>query len=280
MQILVLGSKGTLGQQLMKVFEGAIGFDRGEADVTNFSELERKIFSLKTQPNVIINCVAYNNVDGAESNVDAAMKLNRDLVKNLANLCRTKKILLIHFSTNYVFDGEKGEYQENDRPLPLSVYGQSKFLGELELEDNLDTFYLVRTAVLFGPKGTSNDSKKSFVDLMLDLGQKEKELKVVSDEINSITYAPDLAEAVKKMIETKPSFGIYHLTNQGQASWYELAKEIFSLKKISVEVEPVPGSSFARQAKRPLKAVLINTKFPRLRPWQEALKEYLSGQLN
>lgn len=274
-KVLILGAKGMLGGQLIKVFPGAVSWDRGDVDVLDFENLKSKILGLPSRPEAIINCVAFNDVDGAEENQAAAFALNSELAGKLAEFCKEQNIILVHFSTNYVFDGGKGEYKEDDEPCPLSVYGQSKYRGEREIQKNTGKFYLIRTAVLFGPKGESEASKKSFVDLMLQLSEKSATIKAVTDEVNSLTLAADLAKRVKYLLDTNQPFGIYHVTNGGQASWYDFAKEIFSITKKDVKLIPVPSTEFLRKARRPKKSVLINTKLPRERSWQDALKGFL-----
>jgi dTDP-4-dehydrorhamnose reductase len=160
-------------------------------------------------------------------------------------------------------------------PSPLSVYARSKFGGEQRIAEAGAHAYIVRTAVIFGPKGESDLSKKSFVDLMRDLSEKRDTIQAVSDEINSVTYAPDLAAATKDLLDGLPEPGIYHLTNRGSASWFDLAREIFRITGKAINLVPVPSTHFPRKALRPPKAVLYNTKLPELRPWQEALKEFL-----
>jgi dTDP-4-dehydrorhamnose reductase len=272
--ILVLGAKGMLGGQLMKVFDSsAIGWDRNDIEVTDFNKLKSKILNLKSVA-AIINCVAYNDVDGAEKNLDLAFKLNAEVPKHLAQIAASCNSVLVHFSTNYVFDGKRGEYEEGDTPNPLSVYAESKYEGEQAVQNSGADFFLIRTAVLFGPKGQSELSKKSFVDLMLELGQSSK-VKAVADETNSVTYAVDLAEQIKLLLNQPKPYGVYHIVNSGQASWYEFAREIFKIRGMKVDVQPVHASDFQRPAQRPQKAVLINTKLPSMRSWRAALSEFL-----
>ncbi len=275
--VLLLGAKGMLGGQLRKIFPESLAWDREDADVTNFLELREKIIALPKAPEAIINCVAYNDVDGAEENKDLALRLNTEVPGVLAGICQELAIPLVHFSTNYVFDGQKGEYAESDVPNPLSEYAKSKYEGELEIQKHTDRFYIIRTAVLFGPKGESELSKKSFIDIMLALAEKTTTIKAVENEINSLTYVTDLAEQVAKMLQDKSPYGIYHITNSGHASWYELAKETFSITGKNIEVVPVPSSEFPRKAVRPQKSVLINTKLPAMRTWQKALHEFLTS---
>jgi len=275
MNVLILGAKGTLGTELMEIFPGSFGWDKEDCDVTNMQQLQSKMGEVKDQIDTVINCVAYNDVDGAESHTEMAVLLNSTVPKNLAQICKDLGFTLVHFSTNFVFDGQKGEYIEKDEVNPQSIYGQSKVLGERAVLEAKCKAYVVRTSVLFGKKGLSPSSKRSFVDIMLDLSTSTNEVRAIKDEVNSVTYVVDLAQAVKNLLEAKPEYGIYHLTNSGQASWFDFAQEIFKLKHSHVVTVPILGKEMPRKAPRPKKAVLINTKLPQLRPWQEALNEFL-----
>src|SRR5581483_10746505 len=219
--------------------------------------------------------VAFNDVDGAEDRPQAALALNGDFVGRLATLCSRLDLTVVHYSTNYVFDGNKAEYRESDQPSPLSAYGRSKLLGEELLAARATRHYLIRTAVIFGPRGTSDLSKKSFVELMLDLSAKKDVIQAVDDEINSVTYAPDLAQASAGLIESGAPFGTYHLVNQGSASWCDLARHIFRFTARKPAVVAVPGSTFQRKAARPRTAILVNSKAPLLRPWADALEAFI-----
>jgi dTDP-4-dehydrorhamnose reductase len=261
----------------MKLYPEAAGWDRADIDVLDYPSLRAKIGSLGFIPEAIVNCVAFNDVDGAESRPDRAFALNADLVGELAWHAREMGVPLVHYSTNYVFDGVQGEYAEADPPAPLSVYGRSKLRGEQMAAAGGAWYYVVRTAVIFGPKGASELSKKSFVDIMLDLSAKRDSIQVVSDEINSLTYAPDLAAGTHRLLDALPPPGIYHLTNSGAASWFDFAREIFRIAGKNVTVVPVPSSHFPRPAARPPRAILLNTKLPPLRPWQAALAEFLGA---
>lgn len=273
--ILILGGNSTLGGELAKVFPQSQTWQRADFDALNFEELKTKIANLSKVPEAVINCVAYNDVDEAEENEELANKINGEFVGRLAELCRWFEIPLVHFSTNYVFDGEKGEYTESDEPKPICAYGKSKFLGEKLLLKNTDKFYLIRTSVLLGPKGQSQNSKESFVEKMLKLAKTEGRVFAVSDEIYSVTLASDLAAAVKYILRQNMPFGIYHAVNLGQASWYDIAKDMFFFLQKPVEVLPISGSQLARKAKRPKRAVLLNTKLYQLQPWPDALRELL-----
>lgn len=276
-RVLILGSKGTLGGQLVKLYPEAVGWDREDIDVLDYPSLRAKIGSLGFTPDAIVNCVAFSDVDGAEDRPDRAFALNADFVGELAGYAKDMRVPLVHYSTNYVFDGVQGEYTEADPPAPLSVYGRSKWRGEQLAAASGACCYVVRTAVIFGPKGSSDLSKKSFVDIMLDLSAKRDSIQAVSDEINSLTYAPDLAAGTRHLLEALPLPGIYHLANSGAASWFHFAQEIFRIAGKNVTVLPVPSSHFPRKAARPPRAILLNTKLPPLRPWKTALAEFLGA---
>jgi dTDP-4-dehydrorhamnose reductase len=281
-KVLILGCKGTLGGQLMKLYPEATGWDREDIDVLDFPDLRARIAAFDRAPDAVINCVAFNDVDAAEDRPQQAFALNRDFPGQLARFTAELGIPLVHYSSNYVFDGVHGDYAESDPPAPLSAYGRSKWGGEQEVAEATGQCYIVRTAVIFGPKGASDLSKKSFVDLMRDLSATRDTIQAVADEVNSVTYAPDLAAATRSLLNGQLPPGIYHLTNSGSASWFDLAQEIFRITGRTVNLLPVPSTHFPRKALRPAKAILRNTKLPELRSWREALAEFLavSAQLS
>lgn len=275
MKALILGSKGNLGNEFLQLYKDkATGWDREELDVTDEAKVLEKITELK--PGVVINCTAYNAVDKAEEDRSVADNINGYAVGFIAKACSSLNIPLVHFSSNYVFDGKKQEgYNEDDSANPISAYGMSKMLGEMELQKNTDKFYLVRSAWLYGKQGTSPASKKSFVDKMLDIAEKNSVIECAQDQFAQPTYTKDLAAAVGALISENKPYGIYHLTNSGSASWHAWAQEIFKIKNITVDLVPTSFKDFARLAKRPQYGILNNTKFIELRPWIEALGEYL-----
>ncbi len=287
-KILVIGAKGMLGQALCAAFakdNAVLPWDKEELDITDPKAISYQLKAVV--PDVLINSAAYTDVDGAESNVELANTINGHAVGNIASVCKELDIPLVHFSTEYVFDGEKkAGYREDDIPNPISAYGRSKFLGEQELQKNTDKFYLIRLSRLFGETTPSpppspargegvNYRKKSFVELMLALAKTKTEIEVVDEEVSSPTYARDLAAATREIIEKKLPFGIYHRTNGGSCTWYEFAGEIFKITGKNVKINPVPASRFPRAAKRPKYAVLLNTKLPAMRDWKKALREFL-----
>jgi dTDP-4-dehydrorhamnose reductase len=262
----------------MRLFPGATGWDREDVDVLDAAAFQARLDGLGFVPAAVVNCVAFNDVDGAEDHPERAFALNAEFPGRLARWTKEKGAALVHYSTNYVFDGALGEYRESDAPAPLSAYGNSKWRGEQLVADSGGRWYVVRTAVIFGPKGESELSKKSFVDIMLDLAAKRDTIEAVADEINSVTYAADLAAATRGLLEAASPAGVYHATNRGGASWYDFAREIYRIAGKKTAVLPVPSTRFPRKAKRPPRAILINTQLPPLRPWQEALADFLGSR--
>lgn len=270
-KILIVGAQGMLGQALRAAFSDydVTAWDRAELDITNEAAVREKIPVLK--PEVIINAAAYTNVDGAETDRAAAFLVNTDGVKNLANVAKEIGAKVVHYSTDYVFSGDRqAGYKEDDVPGPaLNVYGESKLAGEQALKKSSCTYYLIRTAWLYGAGG------KNFVDTMLKLGREKKEVSVVNDQHGSPTYTQDLARYTKELLEKNFPSGVYHGINAGVTTWFEFAQEIFAAAGLAVTVTPVSSAKFTRPAKRPVWGVLLNTKGPAMRPWQEALHDYL-----
>jgi len=283
MALLILGGRGNLGTQLTKILSPdypVISWDKDDLDVLDFKLLAAKVREL--QPELIINAVAYNAVDKCEDSTEyqLALKLNCDLPGVLADLALEQNAILIHYSSDYVFSGTemKREFMEDDTPNPVNKYGESKFQGEREIlrraSDGLK-YYLIRTSKLFGPLGMSPQAKPSFFDIMLNLAQNKEELTVVNEELSCFTYTPDLAAASRRLWDLEAPLGIYHLVNDGPATWYEAAQELFRLKKIPLTIRAIRSENIARPARRPKFSVLKNTKVRKLRNWKAALKEYL-----
>ena len=222
-------------------------------------------------PDVVVNAAAYTNVDGCETEADLAYRVNALGPRNLAQICEELGCDLLHVSTNYVFDGESSRpYEPFDTPDPISVYGRTKLAGEEYVRQLTNRWYVVRSAGVYG-RG------HNFVRTMLRLGAERDVLKVKDDEFISPTYAADLARGILGVIEDR-HYGLYHLTNSGSCSWHEFAKEIFSLAGVEVEVVPVPGSEYPLPAARPANGVLSALGSPKLRPWREALEDYLKRE--
>ena len=277
MKVLITGARGMLGQELVRVFERGnevTAWDFEDLDVTDKKLVEEKLLAL--EPELIINAVGYNNVDRAESEPEKANAVNGEAVGYLAAAAKQLDIPIVHYSTEYVFDGENQDgYREDARPNPISAYGQSKYLGEQRLSENTEKFYLIRLSRLFGKPGSSAEAKESFIVKMLAAGEKG-EIDGVDGEWSMPTYAPDLAQRTRFIVDRKFPFGIYHCTSTGPApSWYDLAVEIFKILGRSVKVNHVDAT--ARPAKRPKYGVLVNTKISApMRDWREALREFLT----
>src|SRR5512138_1126497 len=218
--ILVIGANGMLGHDLMEVLQGDVrGLDLPELDITDLVSVRKALLTLK--PRVIVNSAAYTDVDGCESNVETAMAVNGEGVGLLALTAREIGATLVQVSTDYVFDGSKGEpYLEDDPVGPLSMYGESKLAGELNAA-MAPAHLIVRTQWLYGLHG------KNFVETMLRLASEKKELAVVDDQIGSPTWTVDLALAIQALVE-KDCRGIYHAANSGFCSWNDFARAIFA----------------------------------------------------
>jgi len=257
-KIIVLGASGMLGQELKFVFPEA-NCSGKELDITDKAQIRQKIKELK--PDIVINAAAYTDVDGCENNVDHALRVNGEALSHIARTCREYGAKLIHYSTDYVFDGTKQEYQESDATNPINVYGRSKLLGEQNIMEHMQDYRIIRTSWLFGRHG------KNFVDTMLGISGRIDIVKVVNDQFGKPTYAADLAQKTAEIIDMEP--GIYHITNDGVCSWYEFASAIIP------NTIPCSSKEFIRKAKRPKYSILVNTKTKPMRYWKDALDNYL-----
>ncbi len=267
-----MGANGMLGRDLLALLgERGQGVDVDEIDITSPDSVFKVIGELK--PEVVVNCAAYTDVDGCESNIETAMAVNGEGVGYLAMACRDLGALLVQISTDYVFDGGKGTpYAEDDAPCPLSVYGESKLAGEMNAAF-CPEHLIVRTQWLYGLNG------KNFVETMLRLGAEKDELAVVDDQIGSPTWTVDLARAIIALIDSGCR-GIYHAANSEYCSWNGFAKAIFEESGLSVSVTPMATTELNRPARRPLYSTLECSKLSgatgfRPQAWRDALREYL-----
>ena len=276
MKVLVTGAKGQLGYDVMnelakRGYEG-IGVDVQEMDITDAQAVDRVI--TESGVDKVIHCAAYTAVDAAEDNVDLCRKVNAQGTENIAKVCKKLDIPMLYLSTDYVFDGEGTRpWEPDDKRDPLNVYGQTKYEGELAIEENLDKYFIVRIAWVFGVNG------KNFIKTMLKLAENHDTITVVNDQVGSPTYTYDLSRLLVDMIETD-KYGRYHATNEWLCTWYEFAVEIFRQAGISVNVVPVTSEEFQAKAKRPHNSRLNKDKldemgFKRLPSWQDALSRYL-----
>ena len=275
MKILITGSNGMLGHDLIKVLENEHELILTTSKTLDITNKEKTIdFIIENNPDIVINSAAYTDVDGCEANEDLAFMVNGEGVKNLALGCREVDCPLVHVSTDYVFNGKNDRpWVEDDEIGPISVYGKSKLKGEEAILETLDKFFIVRTAWLYGVNG------KNFPKTMLELAENHSEITVVYDEVGSPTYTLDLARKISELIETD-YYGIYHVTNSDSCSWCEFARYIFEIAEKDVKVIPVTASEFARPAPRPSYSVLENKKlkengFSELRSYKEAIAEYI-----
>lgn len=257
-RVLILGAFGMLGHDLQTVFPEAICHGR-DVDITD----ETAVFSCITRakPKVVLNAAAYTDVDGCEEDPGSAFRVNGEGPGYIAKACNAAGAVLIHYSTDYVFDGARPEYFEDDTPHPINVYGESKLLGEVRVREYTDDYRIIRTSWLFGRHG------KNFVDTMIQLSRQMYQVRVVNDQIGRPTYTVDLAGKTADIIGGEP--GIYHITNDGRCSWFEFAEAIIG------NAVPVSSAEFPRKARRPAYSVLMNTKTSPMRHWKDALSEYL-----
>ena len=278
MRIAITGHKGQLGKALLEVLkeETLFGIDLPEHDITDRQAIAQAIVDFG--PQVVIHAAAMTNVDGCERDPDAAYRINGLGAQNVALACQMCNAAMVYVSTNEVFDGTKGEpYLEFDRTNPINAYGRSKLAGELITQVLLNRFYIVRTAWLYAQGGNN------FVTRMIHLADERGGLRVVADEVSSPTYAPDLAEAIAKLIRTN-HYGIYHFTNEGICSRYDFAAKILELAgRGHVPVHPISSDQYIRASTPPPYAPIRNFCAATalgitLRPWEEALRAYFERQ--
>ena len=276
MNIVVTGVKGQLGHDVVnelnkRGYTNVLGIDIADLDITN--KLDVESFFNKNKPSVIVHCAAYTAVDKAEDNKDLCMTVNVEGTKNLVEIAKKYDSKIVYISTDYVFDGTKpSEYEVSDQPNPKSVYGESKYLGEIETQKHTKHF-IVRISWVFGKNG------QNFVKTMLRLGKERESLNVVHDQVGSPTYTLDLSRLLVDMIETE-KYGTYHATNEEICTWYEFTKEIFKLSNINIPVNPITTDQYPTKAMRPKnsrmsKQSLVNNGFEKLPSWKDALKRYL-----
>lgn len=279
MQIAIIGGEGQLGSALMARLESeAVSFGHADLEITDPANIAARLDPGRFDR--VIHCAAYNLVDRAETEPHTAFAVNALGTRNLALWCARHDLPLMSISTDYVFgEGVTGlrPLTETDVPVPVSVYGSSKLAGESFVRALCPRHWVVRTCGLYGTRATR--AKGNFVETMLRLGRERPELKLVHDQRCTPTSCGDLAEQLIRLIRTT-DYGVYHATNGGECTWYEFAKEIFRLTGHSPRLVPMTSQEYGASARRPVYSVLDSsrligvTKFP-LRPWQEALADYL-----
>ena len=280
MVVLVTGANGQLGQSLQFIAPNYDEIDfvfcsSADLDISNLENCET-VFS-KTKPHYCINAAAYTVVDKAESEPEKAHLINVIGAQNLAQVCKTHNTVLLHISTDFVFDGNASKpYTEEDIPNPTGVYGQTKLDGEKAIQATFENHYIIRTSWVYSQYGNN------FMKTMLRLASERDSISVVNDQIGTPTNAVDLAKVLIKIIltdnrqPTTDNFGIYNFSNEGQCSWYDFAKKIFEINSIKIDLKPIPTSSFPTPAKRPKFSVLDKTKIKntfgiRIQKWEELI---------
>lgn len=271
--IVIVGAQGMLGRELVCACPEASALDLPDWDVTNAEHVNNTLSRIK--PDIVINAAAYTDVDGCETETDAARAVNVDGVANLASTCRDIGCRMVHVSTDYVFDGTSDRpYLPDDPVCPINQYGQTKAEGEAKLREILPDSVIVRTSWLFGTSG------RNFVKTILKLANEREVIRVVTDQVGSPTYARDLAAALLALAEGT-HVGTYHFCNAGHCSWYEFACQIAQLASLQTRIEPTTSAEFPRPAPRPPYSVLDTTTLTQAlgttpRPWEEALAECLA----
>ncbi|GAA0727100.1 dTDP-4-dehydrorhamnose reductase [Clostridium malenominatum] len=274
--ILVTGVNGQLGFDVVKELNkrsiDCLGIDKKELDITDENAVDDYI--IKLNPECVIHCAAYTAVDKAEEEREICYKINVNGTENVAKACRKVNAKMIYISTDYVFDG-KGDipFEVDGNINPLSVYGKTKYEGELKVKENLNKYFIVRVSWVFGLNGNN------FVKTMLKLGKEKESLNVVCDQIGSPTYTADLAPILCHMAQSE-KYGVYHATNEGFCSWAEFATEIMKKTGLNCRINPIPTSEYKTKAIRPLnsrlsKRSLEEDGFDLLPRWEKALERYL-----
>ena len=276
MKVLVTGVKGQLGYDVVNELQTrgleAVGVDIEEMDITDEQSVHRVI--KEVNPDAVIHCAAYTAVDAAEDNEELCRKVNACGTAYIAETCKELDIKMLYISTDYVFDGQGTRpWEPEDERNPQSVYGRTKYEGELAVQQTLEKYFIVRIAWVFGVNG------KNFVKTMLRLAEDHDTLRVVDDQFGSPTYTFDLAKLLVDMIQTD-KYGVYHATNEGSCSWYEFACAIFETAGVKMNVLPVSTAEYGAKAKRPANSRMSKEKltangFTKLPDWKDALMRYI-----
>jgi dTDP-4-dehydrorhamnose reductase len=280
MKILLIGADGQLGKDIQKVIDRSelVPLTISDIDVTDKDNVSSVINKYK--PDTVINTSAYHRVDDCEDHDEEAFAVNVFGVKNLCVACKEADSALVHISTDYVFDGNKGKpYTEADIPNPGTVYGISKLAGEEYVKSMLKKYLLIRTCGLYGVAGCLGKGGGNFIESMLKLAKQKPVIRVVGDQVVSPTYTLDLARKINQLIRTE-HYGLYHIANKGSCSWYEFAKKIFELTGTKVKLESATTGEFRSKARRPAFSALDNSNLRKLglddmRTWNKALEAYL-----
>jgi dTDP-4-dehydrorhamnose reductase len=284
MKVMLIGAGGQLGGDLRRMLpaENCVSLTHADVEITDPASVRRAFEGHR--PDVVINTAAFHRVDDCETQAERAFQTNAIAVRALAQACHESGAVLVHFSTDYVFDGAQSEpYVETDRPAPLSVYAASKLAGEYLAAATHSRHFVIRTCGLFGLGGSrSKGGGGNFVEMMLRAAAQGKRLRVVSDQVVTPTATADLARKVIDLLQTE-SYGLYHITAQGSCSWYEFARTIFELEGVQADLHAVTAQEFSAPARRPAYSVLRNRRLELLGiddlpAWQDGLKRYLADR--
>jgi dTDP-4-dehydrorhamnose reductase len=277
LRALITGGGGQLASDLEALVDGARALPRADLDITDDAAVERAFGAV--QPEVVLNCAAFHNVDVCEREEDRSFAVNARAVKRLGERCSESGALLVHLSTNYVFDGTASEpYGEDDRPNPRSIYAISKLSGEYTALTYARDALVVRSSGLYGLHGSASKGG-NFVTRMIGRAREQGQLKMVADQRLNPTFTQDLAEGILAAIDAGAR-GLLHVTNSGECSWYEFTEAIMELAGISVPIEPVSTTVPPGAPDRPLNGVLARPRadaagLEPLRHWREALQDYM-----
>jgi dTDP-4-dehydrorhamnose reductase len=285
MKILLVGATGQLGTDLLRVFQSrgdvVLPLSHAEADVRDLDTLSAAITSCR--PDAVVSTAAFHKVEECEKQPLRAFEVNAVGAANLAHACEQQGCLLVHFSTDYVFGGAKrSPYSETDLPQPLNVYGASKVAGEHLMASACSRHFIVRTCGLYGLAGSSGKGG-NFVENMLKRAAGGGQLRVVDDQMLTPSYTVDVAEAVASLLSTE-QYGLYHISSEGECSWYTFTREIFRQEGLSVDLVPVTTDQFPSPVRRPAYSVLSKRKLKSMAidmpSWQEGLRRYLTARTN
>lgn len=282
-RIVVIGANGQLGADLVDVLSHTDLIPLTHADIDVCDHVATRRVLQKLRPDIVINTAAYHRVDDSEDNAERAFRTNAVAVRNLAELSQELDHVLVHISTDYVFGGEKRTpYEEDDRPDPLNVYGTSKLAGEYLVRNLSKRHFVIRTSGLYG-SGAPQGKPENFVNTMLRLARENRPIRVVNDQTFSPTFTGDLARAVKSLVLDGGDYGLYHVTNSGECTWYGFAAKIFDLLGLHPDVAPTSSQEFGAKAVRPAYSVLAHDRFLKAgfaepRPWADALADYLVNE--
>jgi dTDP-4-dehydrorhamnose reductase len=285
-QIVILGAAGQLGRELARALPDAMALTRADLDIADAARVDDRLGRLDAGT-VVVNATAENRVDHAETDATDAVAVNVLGVAHLARVCRARNAVLVHVSTDYVFDGRASRpYTEDDVPHPLGAYARSKLAGELVARALAPRHAIVRTAGLYAAGG-SRGKGGSFVDRVLEKARRGEPLQIVDDQVTAPTWTRDLATALVRLLPRLATgdapTGVYHVTNTGACSWYDFARAALELAGVTASVTPITSAALAAPAPRPPYSVLANARLaalgePPLRSWRDALAAYLASR--